>query len=94
MSGHTSKHSAKHATDLRQPTVGIGRLPHGFGGVMRRVIRGSVSGFGGVRSQSATSELTNPAAQQLKILQDIYGLMTGPGINVIVKNSDLQARFG
>jgi hypothetical protein len=72
----------------------MGRLPNSFGGAFARAVRGAVPRGGGTRPQSALNELTDPTAQQLKVLQEIYSLMTGPGINVIVKNLDVPARFG
>ena len=65
------------------------------GAPVHGAIRASgVRGVGGGLPQSAPNDLAGHAAQQLKILQDIYNQMTGSGINVIVKNTDLQARFG
>jgi hypothetical protein len=34
------------------------------------------------------------STEQLKIQRDTYALMSGAGINVIVKNLDQQSRFG
>ena len=104
MSSATSRSSAKHAADLPHPTGANGRLFRGFGGIVSRAIRGaSVTGElrasslprrGGGLPRSTANELGSPETQQLKVLQDIYNLMTGAGINVIVKNADLHARFG
>jgi hypothetical protein len=55
---------------------------------------GNRAGPGRGLHETPPDDLTGPAAQQLKILQDIYNLMSGAGINVIVKNADLQSRFG
>jgi hypothetical protein len=104
MANELAKHFAKHTTGSHHGTGANGRLLHGFGGIVSRAIHGA-SATGELRAsslprrgrglpRSTVNELESPETQQLKVLQDIYNLMTGPGINVIVKNPDLQARFG
>jgi hypothetical protein len=92
---------------LRQGT-NVGRPLHGFGGALGRGIRGALytgHRYGAEATRGATQpagagagggavEAVSQTAQLLRVLQDIHGLMSGQGINVIVKNSDLQARFG
>ena len=104
MANELAKHFAKHTTGSHHGTGANGRLLHGFGGIVSRAIHGasatgelrasSLPRRGGGLPRSTAIELDSPETQQLKVLQDIYNLMTGPGINVIVKNPDLQARFG
>jgi hypothetical protein len=53
-----------------------------------------VPGFGRAPQQPISDESTKPAAEQLKVQQETYALMSGAGINVVVKNLDQQARFG
>src|SRR6266699_1049710 len=97
MPHNTSKHSAQHSASPSHPAPAPGRLPHGFGGLVSRAVRGAVHegngrlrepvrgalrgnglrGVGGALPQSAPNDLAGPAAEQLKILQDIYNLMTG-----------------
>ncbi len=50
-------------------------------------------GFGRAPLQPIANEPAKPSAEQLKVQQETYALMTGPGINVVVKNLDQQARF-
>jgi hypothetical protein len=50
-------------------------------------------GFGGGLAQPAANDSGNNAAEQLKVQQEIYALMTGQGINVIVKNPNPQSTF-
>ncbi len=114
MSSNRAEHSTQQGANSQHATLDAGRLPHTFGGILGRAVRGAIHAGGGhlgrpSRSmlhagnrasaasgshQAPPDDLAGPAAQQLKILQDIYNLMTGAGINVIVKNPDLQARFG
>ncbi|HKD37345.1 MAG TPA: hypothetical protein VKB78_11110 [Pirellulales bacterium] len=42
----------------------------------------------------AAAAPNDASSEQLKIQQDTYALMSGAGINVIVKNLDQQSRFG
>jgi hypothetical protein len=66
-----------------------------LGGPSRSILHaGNRAGAAGELRHAPPDDLAGPAAQQLRILQDIFSLMSGPGINVIVKNPDLQARFG
>ncbi len=55
----------------------------------------ALPGFSSALPQASPNDESNAAAaQQLKIQQDTYTLMNGPGINVVVKNVDQQSRFG
>jgi hypothetical protein len=66
----------------------------GFGGADGGGFRFSdLPGFGGGLPQPAANDPGNNAAEQLKIQQNIYALMTGQGINVIVKNPNPQSTF-
>jgi hypothetical protein len=51
-------------------------------------------GFGRAPLQPIANESAKPAAEQLKLQQETFALMTGQGINVVVKNLDQQSRFG
>jgi hypothetical protein len=51
-------------------------------------------GFSRAPLPTTSNESTKPAAEQLKVQQDTFALMTGQGINVVVKNLDQQSRFG
>jgi hypothetical protein len=51
-------------------------------------------GFGSAPMPSTANESTRPATEQLKVQQETFALMSGAGINVVVKNLDQQSRFG
>jgi hypothetical protein len=67
--------------------IGLGDLA---GGAFRF---SDVPDFGRAPLQPIANESAKPAAEQLKVQQETYALMTGQGINVVVKNLDQQSRF-
>jgi hypothetical protein len=97
-----ARHFAQQASQLSprarapQATPGAGHFNSiGLGDLAGPGLRFSdVPGFGRAPQQPMANESTKPAAEQLKVQQDTFALMTGSGINVVVKNLDQQSRFG
>ena len=97
-----ARHFAKQASQLPHraiaPQAMLGARPFGSiglgdfaGGAFRF---SDLPGFGHAPLQSTANESTRPAAEQLKVQQETFALMSGPGINVVVKNLDRESRFG
>ncbi|HEV2970693.1 MAG TPA: hypothetical protein VGY55_12050 [Pirellulales bacterium] len=106
LASHFGKHSPHpHSTDAagRMPHAAsiANRAGHGarhlgaagFGAPAGGFRFSDLPGFSGGLPQPAASDPGNNAAQQLKTQQDIYALMTGQGINVVVKNPNPQSTF-
>jgi hypothetical protein len=68
-------------------SIAVGDLASG-------IVFSEVPGFSGAPIPSATAPPNESSSQQIKIQQDTYALMSGAGINVVVKNLDQQSRFG
>jgi hypothetical protein len=53
-----------------------------------------IPGFAHAPTAAAPAAPHDASSEQLRVQQDTYALMSGAGINVVVKNFDQQSRFG
>ncbi|HEY2148082.1 MAG TPA: hypothetical protein VGH32_09105 [Pirellulales bacterium] len=81
------------AADSTAPFAAGAVNPTAFGAAAAGIAFSELPGFAHAPIPAASDAPDESAAEQLRIQRDTYALMSGAGINVVVKNSDQQSRF-
>ncbi len=92
---HFAQHANEQQSAARESNPAVAPRSIGFDNLLGGAFAFSqLPGFARPPVDAAASGSPSQSAEQLKAQQDMLALMSGAGINVVVKNLDQQSRFG